>query len=133
MTRTLRAALLAIGAATLALTTPAATAAAAPTNAPDQLSGTADCGSAGSFDFVVNSGRANANTWSPAFITATDGSTGLFIPASFDLTFTSPFGTDTEQTSKATAPGPVTCEISASPEEGFSLTGTVTGRIVWTG
>jgi hypothetical protein len=132
MTRTMRAALLTIGVAVFALT-PAAAASAAPTHAPDQLSGTADCGSAGGFDFVVNSGRANATTWSPAFITATDGSTGLFIPASFDLTFTSPFGNDTEQTSKATAPGPVSCEISASPEEGFSLTGTVTGRIVWTG
>ena len=115
------------------LTLSAATAIAAPTNAPTALNGTADCGSDGTFTFVVNSGRANANTWSPAFVIRSDGRTARFIPASLDLTFSSPEGTDTTSQAKHSAPGPVSCEISATPFPGASLTGTVTGKLVWTG
>jgi hypothetical protein len=97
------------------------------------LSGTADCGSDGTFTFVVNTGRSEANTWSPAFVTGSDGATALFIPSSLDLTFTFPEGSDTSTVAKHTAPGPVSCEISATPFPGASLTGTVTGRLVWTG
>lgn len=57
----------------------------------------------------------------------------MFIPASIDVTFTSPFGTDVDRRAKATAPGPVVCTIAASPAPGFELAGTVTGRIVATG
>jgi hypothetical protein len=116
------------------LTALSATAAvAAPTNVPNVLVGTADCGPDGTFDFVVNSGNAQGTTWGPAFVTRSDGATALFIPASFDLTFTSPEGTDTETVVKHSGPGPVSCEISANPVPGFSLTGSVTGRLVWTG
>jgi hypothetical protein len=112
---------------------PATTAVAAPTNAPNMLSGTADCGADGTFTFVVNTGQSEANTWSPAFVTRSDGATALFIPSSLDLTFTFPGGSDTSTVAKHKAPGPVSCEISASPAPGFSLTGTATGRLVWTG
>ena len=108
---------------------------AAPNNAPNRLVGTADCGPDGTFDFVVNSGNAMGTTLNPAFVTGSDGQQGLFLPASVDLTFTSPFGTFTSVDAKQTAPGPVSCTITGSPV-GFpeaTLTGTVTGTIVWTG
>ena len=111
----------------------ATAAVAAPTNVPEALFGTADCGPDGTFDFVVNTGNSQATTWSPAFVTRSDGATALFIPSSFDLTFTSPEGSDIERVTKHAGPGPVSCEISANPAPGFSLTGSVTGRLVWTG
>ena len=132
MHKSLRVALVTVAAAMLAAL-PATTALAAPTNAPNMLSGTADCGADGMFTFVVNTGQSEANTWSPAFVTRSDGATALFIPASLDLTFTSPEGTETSTVAKHTAPGPVSCEISATPAPDFSRTGTVTGRLVWTG
>jgi opacity protein-like surface antigen len=124
-----------IAAAMAAVLLPAASAAAAPINPPSRLIGTADCGPDGSFSFVVNSGNAQGTTWSPAFVTRSDGARGLFHPASFDLTFTSPFGSDTEVASKPTAPGPVSCSISGTPVAfpDASLTGTVTGAITWHG
>ena len=112
---------------------PASAAFAAPTHSPTAFAGTADCGADGTFDFVVNSGQTEANTWNPAFVTRSDGATALFIPASLDLTFTFPGGSDTSTVAKHTAPGPVSCEISATPFPGASLAGTVTGRLVWTG
>ena len=112
---------------------PSTAAFAAPTNAPYSFSGTADCGADGTFDFVVNSGQTEANTWNPAFVARSDGRTALFIPVSLDVTFTFPGGSDTSTTAKHQAPGPVSCEISATPFPGASLTGTVTGRLVWTG
>ena len=132
MQKSLRVALVSVAAAMLAAL-PATTAGAAPTNAPYSFPGTADCGPDGTFTFVVNTGQSEANTWSPAFVTRSDGATGLFIPSSLDLTFTFPEGSDTSTVAKHTAPGPVSCEISATPFPGASLTGTVTGRLVWTG
>jgi hypothetical protein len=132
MHNSLRVALVSVAAAMLAAL-PVTTAVAAPTNAPNMLSGTADCGSDGAFTFVVNTGRSEANTWSPAFVTRSDGATALFIPSSLNLTFTFPEGSDTSTVAKHMAPGPVSCEISATPFPGASLTGTVTGRLVWTG
>jgi hypothetical protein len=123
-----------VGSAALVLA-PASAAFSAPNNAPNRLVGTADCGPDGTFDFVANSGNTEATTWNPAFVTRSDGQQGLFLPASFDLTFTSPFGTFTSVASKRTAPGPVSCTITGSPV-GFpeaTLTGTVTGTIVGTG
>jgi len=124
-----------VGSAVLVLA-PASAAFSAPSNAPNRLVGTADCGPDGTFDFVVNTGDSQAmTTWNPAFLTRSDGQQGLFLPASIDLTFTSPFGTFTSVASKRTAPGPVSCTITGSPV-GFpeaTLTGTVTGTIVWTG
>ena len=132
MHKSLRVALVGVAAALLAAV-PAATAVAAPTNPPSVLSGTADCGSDGTFTFVVNTGRSTATTWSPAFVTGSDGATALFIPSSLDLTITFPEGSDTSTVAKPSAPGPVSCAISATPFPGASLTGTVTGRLVWTG
>ena len=132
MHRSLRVALVSVAVPMLAAL-PVTAAFAAPTNAPDMLSGTADCGPDGTFTFVVNTGRSEANTWSPAFVTRSDGATAMFIPASLDLTFTFPGGSDTSTVAKHTAPGPVSCEVSATPFPGASITGTVTGKLVWTG
>ena len=134
MRRTHRVAVVVVGSAALVLA-PVSAAFSAPNNAPNRLVGTADCGPDGTFDFVVNSGNAQGTTWNPAFLTRSDGQQGLFHPASLDLTFTSPFGTFTSVDAKQTAPGPVSCTITGSPV-GFpeaTLTGTVTGTIVWTG
>jgi hypothetical protein len=131
MHKSLRVALVSVAVAMLAAVA-AATAVAAPTKAPNMLSGTADCGSDGTFTFVVNTGQSEANTWSPAFVTRSDGATALFIPSSLDLTFTFPEGSDTSTVAKHQAPGPVSCEISATPTPAFSLTGTVTGKLIWT-
>ena len=124
-----------VAAVAAAVLLPAVSAAGAPTNAPSRLEGTADCGSDGTFSFVVNSGNAQGTTWNPAFVTRTDGASGIFHPASVDLTFTSPFGTFTQVASKPTAPGPVTCSITGTPANfpEASLTGTVTGTITWLG
>ncbi len=134
MRRTLRVAVVTVGSAVLVLA-PASAAFSAPSNAPNRLVGTADCGPDGTFDFVVNTGESEATTWSPAFLISSDGQQGLFLPASFDLTFTSPFGTFTSVASKRTAPGPVSCTITGTlvgfPEA--TLTGTATGTIVLTG
>jgi hypothetical protein len=132
MHKSLRVALVSVAAAMLAAL-PATTAVAAPTNAPNLTYGTADCGSDGTFTFVVNTGQSQANTWNPAFVTRSDGATAMFIPSSLDLTFTFPGGSETSTLAKHTAPGPVSCEISATPFPGASLTGTATGRLVWTG
>ena len=134
MRRTVRVAVVTVGSAALVLA-PASAAFSAPSNAPNRLVGTADCGPDGTFGFVVNSGNTEATTWNPAFVTRSDGQQGLFVPASFDLTFTTPFGTFTSAASKRIAAGPVSCTIMGSPV-GFpeaTLTGTVTGTIVWTG
>jgi hypothetical protein len=134
MRRTLRVAAVTVGCAVLVLA-PASAAVSAPNNAPNRLVGTAECGTDGTFDFVVNSGNAQGTTWNPAFVTRSDGQQGLFRPASLDLTFTTPFGTFTSVASKATAPGPVNCTITGSPVAfpEATLTGSVTGTIVWTG
>jgi hypothetical protein len=79
-----------VAAAAVPILLPAASVSAAPANAPNRLVGTADCGSDGTFSFVVNSGNAQGTTWNPAFVTRSDGARGIFHPASFDLTFTSP-------------------------------------------
>ena len=101
MRRSTRIAVLAVGSAALVVA-PATAAFSAPNNAPSRLVGTADCGPDGTFDFVVNSGNAQGTTWNPAFLTGSNGQHGLFLPASVDLTFTSPFGTDHFAASKPT-------------------------------
>jgi hypothetical protein len=132
MSRTsLRVALLAAGVSALAIV-PSASAAAAPINAANQLVGSADCGDDGTFTFVVTENNGQGGAWNPAFITRSDGATGLFIPASFDLTFTSPDGTFVDQRTKGATSGPASCDITATPGPGLSLIGTVTGTIVWT-
>ena len=91
MSRTLRFSMLIIGTSVLLLGS-AAPATAVPQRAPHLLVGTADRGSDGTFDFLATQSNSESTTWSPAFLTRSDGATGLFIPASLDLTFTSPEG-----------------------------------------
>lgn len=103
-----------------------------PAGAPNVTTGTASCGSAGAFTFVVTSNSGNGTAWNPAFVTSSKGR-ALFHPTSFDLSFTSPDGTFTEHAVKGSGPGPVTCTISSTPAPQFSLSGTVTGWLTWRG
>jgi hypothetical protein len=95
--------------------------------------GTADCGSDGMFTFIVSGNSGQGTAWNPAFVSTSTGQRALFHPASFDLTFTSPQGDFTQEVSKNSGPGPVTCVISATPFPGASLSGTVTGTLTWRG
>jgi hypothetical protein len=119
-------------------------ASADPNGAKNAFSGTADCGSAGSFDFVVNSANGqgsgtnnngNQAEWTPAHLSPGNG---VFHPTVFDLTFTfTPAGgtpmTETDTSARKNQTGNVTCNISGSQmdEAGdtFMLSGTVTGWI----
>jgi hypothetical protein len=111
----------------------AGSASASPVNAKDALTGTFDCGSAvGSGTFVVNSGNTHAPvTWNVAHLTFADGSTAVFQPRAFDLTFTFN-GQSMTQVASKNGPGSTVCSISAS-QDGFSLSGTVTGKVTFTG
>jgi hypothetical protein len=132
MNRTLRLVMLTVGIPALLLGL-AAPATADPSRAPNLLTGTADCGSAGTFDFVVTESNSESMPWNPAFLTRSDGATGLLIPASFDFTITTPGGTFSFTAQKGATSGPVSCDIFAEPEPGVVLAGTVTGKIILTG
>jgi hypothetical protein len=116
---------------------------AAPTNAKNAFQGTARCGAAGNFTFVVNNANGqgqgaqnngqNQAEWAPAHLSSGQ----VFHPTAFDLTFTfTPTGgppmsfTSTDVRKNQT--GDVTCRISgthSSPEGTFSLSGSVVGSI----
>jgi hypothetical protein len=132
MSRTLRLLMLTVGIPALLLSL-AVPAAAQPGRAPNLLVGTADCGSEGTFDFVVTESNSESTTWSPAFLTRSDGATGLFIPASLDVTLTTPEGSFSFTGAKGAVSGPVSCDIEGESTSGFTLTGTVTGTIILTG
>jgi len=104
-----------------------------PSHAHNVTSGTADCGSAGMFTFVVTGNSGQGTAWNGAFVTSSTGKRAIFHPRSFDLVFSTPQGDFTQQVSKSTAPGPVRCTISAMPFPGATLTGTVTGTLTWRG
>ena len=104
-----------------------------PTNAHQVTAGIADCGSAGTFTFVVTGNSGKGTAWNVAFVRATGGGRAVFHPRSLDLVFTSPDGAFPEQESKRSGPGPVSCTISAVPFPGATLTGTVTGTLTWRG
>jgi len=119
----------------IAATALAATAgmALADVGVPNPTIGTADCGSAGTFTFVVGGSQGNgqATTWNPAFVTSTTtGQRYLFVPSELNLTFTTPEGTFSSDEVKGHAPGGTTCTISSEPGGGFSLSGVVTGILV---
>jgi hypothetical protein len=120
---------------------------AAPTNAKNAFQGTANCGTAGTFSFVVNSANGhgqgamnngqNQAEWTPAHLSG-----GLvFHPTAFDTTFTftpptPPGGESQSFTNTDSRPhqtGDVTCVVSGSqtdPQGGmFSISGSVTGTI----
>ena len=110
----------------------APSASASPVNAKNALTGAFDCGSVGAGTFVVNSGNAHAAvTWTAAHLTFADGSTAVFQPRAFNLTFTFD-GQSMTQVASKNGPGSTVCSISAS-QDGFSLSGTVTGKVTHTG
>jgi len=111
----------------------AVAASAAPSNAPNSLTGPFSCDNGDAGTFVVNSGNANGTTWNVPHLTFTSGVTGVFSPTAFDLTFTFPGGTQTQVAQKNNpSKGSVTCTISAS-QGPFSLNGTVVGNITTNG
>jgi hypothetical protein len=123
--------LISLGVGVLLAAALAPTAGADPVNAPNGFQLQAVCN--GTTYQVVGNGNGK---FSPAHIV---DSTAVFIPYSFDLTFTStsPTGetvTDTETSSKA-APlsNPVTCTIPAqsleTPEGTVTIQGSVTGAL----
>jgi hypothetical protein len=132
MIRTLRLSMFVLALPALLLGT-AVPATADPSRAPHVLVGTADCGSDGTFDFFGTESNSESTTWNPVFITRSDGATGLFIPATVDLTFTGPEGSFSFTEAKGATSGPVSCDIDGAPAPGFTLTGTVTGKIILTG
>jgi hypothetical protein len=132
MNRTLRLLMLTVGIPALLLGL-AAPATADPSRAPNLLVGTADCGSDGTFDFVVNQSNSDSQSWSPAFLTRSDGARGLFIGSSIDLTFFTPEGSFSLTAQKGATSGPASCDIYAEPAPGITLTGTVTGTIILAG
>src|SRR5947209_14492830 len=81
---------------------------AAPSNSPNLTTGTANCGSAGTYTFVASGNNGKGTSWNVAFVTASDGSHAVFHPDSFDLTFTTPDGQAFPQNvTKHKGPGPV--------------------------
>ena len=117
---------------------------AAPTNAKNAFHGTARCGAAGIFTFVVNNANgqgqgamnngANQAEWAPAHLS----NGGIFHPTAFinlTFTFTAPDGTSqsfTNNDARKNQNGDVTCTISGSqsgPEGTFSVSGMVVGTI----
>jgi hypothetical protein len=102
-------------------------AAADPINAKNALTFTASCNGQ-DVELVVN----GAGNFTPAHVV---GSTAVFIPEVFDLTFTftppgGPTETETFTAAKNNPKGAVTCRLDASettPEGTFSVVGTVSG------
>ena len=133
LTRTAAAAVILAAATVSASALSLSPASADPTHAHQATSGTADCGSAGAFTFVVTGNSGQGTAWNGAFVTSSTGRRAIFHPLSFDLMFTSPQGNFPQVASKANAPGPVSCSISAVPFPGATLTGTVTGTLTWRG
>ena len=81
---------------------------------------------------MVNSGNAHAAvTWNAAHLTFADGSTAVIQPRAFDLTFTFQ-GQSMTQVASKNWPASTVCSISAS-QDGFSLSGTVTGKVTFNG
>jgi hypothetical protein len=116
-----------------AATLNATSAQAAPVGAKSSLSGSFDCGGGVSGTFLVNSGNAqSAQTWNVAHLSFTGGGTGIFVPTRLDLTFTMDGQSFTSHAVKGSAPTAITCTIAAGGD-GFSLAGTVAGKIVRNG
>ena len=119
-------------------------ASAAPTGAKNAFTGTADCGAAGQFTFVVNNANGqgqgtqnngNQALFAPAHIIETHQ---VFHPTQFDLTFTftpvsGPSQSFTNTASRSNQTGDTLCVISGSQTDPagntFSLSGTVDGWI----
>jgi hypothetical protein len=108
----------------------AQTASADPTNAKQSITVTVVC------DGTVNQAVVNGNgEFTPGHLV---GSTAVFVPTAFDLTFSfTPTGgatmSDTETAAKANQRNTITCQVPlalntlTSPEGTFSISGTVSG------
>jgi hypothetical protein len=118
-------------------------ASADPIGAKNVFPVTANCGSAGTFQAVVNSANGkgsgaqsgNQAEWVPAHLSP---GTGVFHPTVFDLTFTfTPSGGQPQSMpqvdTRGNQTGNVTCAINGSQTDSagdtFTLTGNVTGWI----
>ena len=112
----------------------AAGAGASPSNAPAATTGTFICPGGVTGTFLLNSGNSHAaQTWNIAHLTFDSGGRGIFVPSSLDLTITFDGQPPVSVNStKGSAPASVTCTISESAP-GFSLSGSVSGRIVTNG
>ena len=119
MSRTLRFSMLTIGISALLLGF-AAAATAAPSRAPHLLVGTPDCGWTAPSNSWLPRATPNRPRRARPFLSRSDGATGLFIPASLDLTFTRPRGPSASPR-RGGHPGPVSCEIAGEPAPGFTL------------
>jgi hypothetical protein len=118
------------------------TAGAASANAPNTTTGTFTCdhGLSGTFVAPGNNSHSNVTSWGAAHLTFASGGTGVFVPATFDFTFTlNGVPVRTEAATKGNAPAPDSCSISSSstiPGPGggtLLLSGIVTGKINQTG
>jgi len=135
---------LAIFVSTVALGMLGVPALAAPTNAKNAFSGTAQCDNGQSYKFVVNNANGqgqgaqnngqNQAEWAPAHLSSGE----VFHPTAFDLTFTftpvsGPSQSFTNTDVRTNQTGDVTCQISGSQTDPqgntFSLSGSVTGTI----
>ncbi len=91
------------------------------------------CGNGQTGTFLVSSANAqNPTTWNVAHLTFSSGGSGIFEPTALDLTFTFDGQSQTAHVTKGSAPGSVTCSISAA-QDGLTLSGSVTGNIVQRG
>jgi hypothetical protein len=135
---------LAIAGTVLMLGILAGPASADPNGSKNSFAGIANCGPAGSYQFVVNSANGqgsgtnnngNQAEWSPAHLSPGNG---VFHPTAFDLTFTfTPAGGSpqsfTNTDVRKNQVGNVTCTLSGTQTDNagdtFSLSGTVTGWI----
>jgi len=117
---------------------------AAPTNAKNAFSGTAQCDNSQSYKFVVNNANGqgqgaqnngqNQAEWAPAHLSSGE----VFHPTAFDVTFTftpvtCPSQSFTNTDVRRNQTGNVTCQVSGSQTDPlgntFSLSGSVTGTI----
>ncbi len=135
---------LAMAGTALLVGTLAGVASADPNGSKNAFNGTANCGSAGSYQFVVNSANGkgsgtqnngNQAEWAPAHLSPGNG---VFHPTAFDLTFTfTPAGGSpqsfTNTDVRKNKVGNVMCAISGTQTDSagdtFSLNGSVTGWI----
>jgi hypothetical protein len=135
--------LLGVATAVAVVAVAAVPAGAAPTNAKGAFTGQADCGSAGTFGFVVNNangqgqGTMNNPKGQAIFAPAHLSNGQVFHPTAFDLTFTftAPDGSTMSflnDAARKNQVGDVSCTLSgsqASPQGTFSISGSVVGTL----
>ncbi len=119
-----------------------AAAGAAPSNAKGAFIGTADCGAAGSYTFVVNNANGqgagtNNNGNQAEFAPAHLSGNLVFHPTTFDVTFTftpasGPSESFTNTDSRKNQAGDTTCALSGSQTDGMGGTFSISGNVIGT-